>query len=202
MTAASRPRPRVARRMRALINVRTGVPPVSIFRFFALLSSQRQAGSLSYVKRPFCAEFSGEAQSRFEQIGGDDPGAGELEQPGEHEANRPLPGHEHDVATQQGQSADGFEDGVDGFEHGAFGKGIPGGNFHDAGQDERHDADVFGVTAAGGLEAGGDAGAFVSLALGEGVMPAKMAVQARDVMVQGDAVANLPSQTRDSRPQL
>jgi len=127
-------------------------------------------------------------------------GAGELEQPGEHEADRPLPGHEYDVATQQRQSADSFEDGVDGFEHGAFGKGILGWNFHDAGQHERHDANVFGVTAAGGLEAGGDAGAFVSLALGEGVMPAKMAIEARDMMVQGDAVADFEAAREDARP--
>jgi hypothetical protein len=38
--------------------------------------------------------------------------------------------------------------------------------------------------------------------LGEGVMPAKMAIEARDMVVQGDAVANLPPQTRDPRPQL
>ena len=134
------------------------------------------------------------------QIGGDDARAGELEQAGEHEADRPLPGHEHDVAAQQGQPADGLEDGVDGFEHGAFGKGISGGNFHDAGQDEGHDADVFGVAAARRLESGGDAGAFVSFALGEGVMPAKMAVQARHVMVQRDAVADFEAAREDARP--
>ena len=51
-------------------------------------------------------------------------------------------------------------------------------------------ADVFGVAAAGGLEPGGDAGALVGRALGEGAVPAEMAVQARNVMVQGDAVAD------------
>jgi hypothetical protein len=151
---------------------------------------------------PFRAEFSGEAQARFEHVGGNDLHAGELEQAGEHEANRPLTGHEHDVATQQGQSADGFEDGVDGFEQGALGEGIFGGNFHDAGQDEGHDADVFGVAAARRLESGGDAGAFIGLALGEGAVPAKMAIEARDMVVQGDAVANLPAQIRGPGAQL
>ena len=155
-----------------------------------------------YQHGPFRAEFFGQLESGCHQIGGDDAGAGELKQAGEHEADRPLPGHEHDVATQQGQSADSFEDGVDGFEQGALGKGISGGNFHDAGQDEGQDADEFGIAAAGGLESGGDAGAFVSRALGEGVMPAEMAVQARHVMVQRNAIARLPPQSRDARPQL
>jgi hypothetical protein len=50
------------------------------------------------------------------------------------------------------------------------------------------------------LEAGGDAGAFVNLALGEGVMPAKMAIEARDMMVQGDAVADFEAAREDARP--
>ena len=85
---------------------------------------------------------------------------------------------------------DGLEDGVDGFEHGAFGEGIFGGNFHDAGQDEGHDADVFGIAAARRLKPGGDAGALVGLALGEGAVAAEMAIQAGNVMVQSDAVAD------------
>ncbi len=98
--------------------------------------------------------------------------AGELQQAREHQANRPLPRHEHGVAAQQVQAADGLEHGVDGFEHRAFREGIFGRDFHDAGQDERHHADVFGVAAAGRLESGGDAGAFVGFALGKGVVPA------------------------------
>jgi hypothetical protein len=64
------------------------------------------------------------------------------------------------------------------------------GDFHDAGQDEGHHADVFGVAAARRLESGGDAGALVGGALGKGAVPAEMAVEARHVMVQGDAVAD------------
>ena len=123
---------------------------------------------------------------------------------GEHQANRPLPGHEHGVAGQQVQAADGLEDGVDGFEHGAFREGIFGGDFHDAGQDEGHDADEFGVAAARRLESGGDAGALVGLALGKGAVAAEMAFQTGDVMVQRDAVADFEaasgSQRRDGSP--
>ncbi len=43
--------------------------------------------------RPLRAEFSGEAQARGEQIGGEDADAAQLQKPREHEANRPLPGH-------------------------------------------------------------------------------------------------------------
>jgi len=146
------------------------------------------------------AEFSGEAQAGGHQIGGDDADAGELEEAGEHQTNRPLPGHEDVVAGQKVQTADGFEDGVDGFEHGAFRERIGGGNFHDAGQDEGHDADVFGVAAASRLESGGDAGAFVSFALGEGAMAAEMAFQARHVMVQRNAIADFEAAREAARP--
>ena len=50
----------------------------------------------------------------------------------------PWPATSDGVAGQQVQAVDGLEDGVDGFEHGAFGEGISGGDFHDAGQDEGH----------------------------------------------------------------
>ncbi len=71
----------------------------------------RSATTLSHlmeegrVKRPFRAEFFGELQARFQQVGGEDARAGELQQAREHQANRPLPGHQHDVAAQQVQAA-------------------------------------------------------------------------------------------------
>ena len=157
---------------------------------------------LSTRSRPFRAEFFGEFQSGFEQIGGEDVHAGELQQAGEHQANRPLPRHEHDVAAQQVQAPDGLEHGVDGFEHRAFGEGIFGRNFHDAGQDEGHDADVFGVAAARRLESGGDAGALVGCALGKGAVAAEMAIEARHVMMQGDAVADFESELASGRDRL
>ena len=145
------------------------------------------------------AEFSGELQPGFQQVGGEDADAAQLQNFCEHEANRPLPGHERGVAGQQVQAADGLEDGVDGFEHGAFREGIFGGDFHDAGQDEGHDADVFGVAAARRLESGGDAGALVGLALGEGAVAAEMAIEAGNVMVQGDAVADFEAARETAR---
>ena len=143
------------------------------------------------VHRPFRAEFFGELQAGCQQVGGEDADARQLQDFCEHQANRPLAGDKHGVAGQQVQTVDRLEDGVDGFEHRAFGEGICGGDFHDAGQDEGQDADVFGVAAARRLESGGDAGALVGGALGEGAVAAEMAVQAGNVMVQGDAVADL-----------
>ena len=128
-------------------------------------------------------------QSGFQQVGGKDVDAAQLQNLREHQADRPLPGHEHVVAGQQVQPLDGLEHGVDGFEHGAFGEGIFRRNFHHAGQNEGHHADVFGVAAAGRLEPGGDAGALVGRALGKGVVPAEMAVQARNVVMERDAIA-------------
>jgi hypothetical protein len=71
-------------------------------------------------------------------------------------------------------------------------------NLHDAGQNEIHHADVFGVAAARGFETGGDAGALVGFALGEGAVATEMAFQARDVMVQGNAVADLETARGES----
>ncbi len=140
---------------------------------------------------PSGAEFFGEAQAGVEQVGGEDVDAAQLKQAGEHQANGPLPCHEHVVAGQEVKAIDGFENGVDRLEHGAFFKGIFSGNFYDAAENERHHANVFGEAAAGGFESGGDAGAFVLRALGEGMVAAIMAIHAGDVVVESDAVAGL-----------
>ena len=134
--------------------------------------------------RPARAKFFGEPQPRVHQVGGENVDAAQLQDFGEHEADGPLPGDEHVVAAQDGEAFDGFQNGVDGFQHRAFYEGVARGNFHDAGQDERHHADVFGIAAAGGFEAGGDAGAFVLGALGEGAVAAEMAFHAGNVMMQ------------------
>ena len=85
---------------------------------------------------------------------------------------------------------DGFEDGIEGLQHGGFFEGIFRRNFYDTGQDKGHDTDVFGIAAAGRLKPGGDACAFVGGALGKGAMTAEMTFHARNVMVEGDAVAD------------
>src|SRR5205085_12152366 len=58
---------------------------------------------------------------------------------------------------------------------------------------ETHDADVFGVAAAGWLEAGGYAGTFVLLALREGAMAASVTIQAGNVVVQSDSLSDVES---------
>ena len=105
------------------------------------------------------------------------------EQAGEHQPDRPLAGHQHGVVALQGEAFDGFEYGVDRFEHRAFEEGVAGGDSDDARQDEGHDPDVFSIAAAGRLEARRDAGALILGALGEGVVAAGMAFQARHVMM-------------------
>ena len=130
-------------------------------------------------------------QPRREQVGGHHAHALQGEQAGEHQADRPLPGHQHRVAAQQGEPFDGLEDGVDRFEHRAFEKGVARRDSDHARQDEGHDADVFGIAAARRLEARRDAGALVLGALREGVVPAGMTLQARHVMMQRHALADL-----------
>lgn len=139
----------------------------------------------------FGAEFFGEFEARREEVGGQDVDAAQLQESGEHEADGALADHEHIVAAQKVQPFNRLEDGVHRFEHGTFFKRIFGGNLHDAGQDEVHDAHVFGEAAAGGLKAGGDAGAFITFALGKGAVAAVMAFQARHMMVESHAVADL-----------
>jgi hypothetical protein len=135
------------------------------------------------------APFPGELQSRWQEVGGEDVDSAQGEEAGEEQADWPLAGDEDGVAVLEREAVDGFEDGVDWLLHGAFEEGIAPGDFHDAGQDEGHDADIFRVTAAGRLETGGDASALVLGALGEGAMAAGVAMKAGHVMVQGHAVA-------------
>jgi hypothetical protein len=66
-------------------------------------------------------------------------------------------------------------------------------DFDDAGEDPWHDTHIFGVAAACGFEASGNAGTFVLGALGEGSMGASMAFETRHMMMQGDAIADLKS---------
>ena len=46
---------------------------------------------------------NGEPQPGFQEVGGEDADALQLQDFGEHQANRPLPGHQHCVAAQQGE---------------------------------------------------------------------------------------------------
>lgn len=135
------------------------------------------------------SEAASEFEARFEQVCGNDPQAAQGENPREHEADGPLPCDHDKVTGQHGEAVDAFEDRVDRFEHCAFDEGILRRDFHDAGQAEGHDAHELRVATAGRVEAGGDTGAFVLRALREGAMSAGVAIHARDVMVQGHAIA-------------
>ena len=147
----------------------------------------------SWFEDPFGAPLAGQLQARLEKVSGEDVYAAQLEQAGEDEADRPLARDEHDIAPQQGEVFDGLEDGVDRFLHGAFDEGVSAGDFNDTGKNEGHDANILGVAAAGGLEAGGDAGAFVLGTLGEGAMAAGVAAEAGNMMMQGDAFTDAES---------
>ena len=145
---------------------------------------QIRAGSVEGLP---CAPFAGELQTGGEEIGGNDADALERKETGEQESDGALASDEDDVLWKERQLADGLEDGVDGFEQGAFEEGVGAWDLHHAGKAEGQDADVLGVSSAGGFEAGRDAGALVGFALGEGAVPAEVAIQARHVMVQGHA---------------
>jgi hypothetical protein len=100
-------------------------------------------------------------------VRGEDMNASQCQQTGEHEADRPLAGDMDTIARKQRQPVDGFEDGIHRLEHGAFDEVIARGNFHHAWQHERHHADIFRITSAGGLEGGSDADTLILGALGE-----------------------------------
>ncbi len=134
-----------------------------------------------------------ELEPLIEQIAGDNFDAAQGEDAREEQADRALAGDERDVAAQKIQAFDGFEDGVDRLLHGAFDESIARGDFDHAGEDEGHHADEFRVAAACGFEAGGNAGAFVLIALGKRVVAAGVAFQAGDMVMQRDAVADAKS---------
>jgi hypothetical protein len=142
------------------------------------------------VNGPLRAKLFGESESRIQEVGGEDVHAAEGEEASEDEADRTLSGDQDSVAAQQRETIDCLEDSVDRFEHRAFEERIASRDFDDAGQDEGHDADVFGVAAAGRLETGGDAGLFIGGALGERSMAAGVTFQARDVVMQRDTIAD------------
>ena len=142
--------------------------------------------------------MAGELQTGGEEIGGDDADALEGKKAGEEESDGALSGNEDDVLGQERELADALEDRVDGFEEGTFEEGIRAWDLHYAGETEGQDADVFGVASAGGFEAGGDAGALVGFALGEGPVTAEVAIHAGHVMVEGDTVANAEAPGRGS----
>jgi len=90
----------------------------------------------------------------------------------------------------EAQGLDSLHAGIDGLDKTGLLEGDAVGDFYSALVDDPiHDADVFGETAAGGLEASGASNSFVGGALGEGLMAAVVALAAGNVMEDYDAVA-------------
>lgn len=152
-------------------------------------SGRRARDGAPHLLRPTRPKFFGEAEAVGQQIGGEHTRTSQLQETGEHKANRALARDEDAVTRLEVETADGLQNGIYRFKHGAFREAVGGGDFHHAGQDERQHADVFGVATTGGFKTGGNAGAFVLRALSKGVMATVMAIEARHVMVQRDAVA-------------
>jgi hypothetical protein len=133
------------------------------------------------------AEFLSELEPCFKQVRGDHLHPAQRQEPSEHESDGPLPRYEDGVATQEGQAVHGLENGVDGFQHGAFEERITVWNLHKAREHKGHDADVFRIASARRFESGSDTGALVLGTLGKCMMAAGMAFEARNVMMQRDA---------------
>ena len=136
------------------------------------------------------AKLFSKRESFRNQIRGDHTGAGEVKQASEHQSNRPLARDENRVTFEKRKHPDRFEDGVDRFQHGTFQKGIPPGYFYDAGKDEIHHANISGKAASGRFEPRCDPCFFVNGTLGEGAVPAGVAFEAGNVMMECDPVAD------------
>ena len=184
----------------AISKVRRSQSNSSVHVAAAGLRPSRAPSHLVGFDGPFGAELFGQLKAGVEEVGGEDVDAAQLEEASEHQADGPLPCHEHVVAGQKIEAIDGLEDGVHRLKHGTLFKGIFSRDFYDAAQNERHHADVFGKAAAGWFESGCDAGAFVLGALSEGVVAAIVAFHAGDVVMEGDAIAGTKWARGDARP--
>jgi hypothetical protein len=161
------------------------------------LSHLRRAGDIaSYLfeligrEGPFGAELARVREAFGHKVDGKDFHALKAQQRSEHQADWSLANDQHGVALENVEATDRLKDGVHRFKHGAFLESILRGNPNDAGQDEWHDADVFGETAARRFKSSRDARALVLQALCECPVAARMAIQTWDVMVQGDSLSH------------
>jgi hypothetical protein len=110
-------------------------------------------------------------------------------QPGEHQTNRTLPGHEHPVPAEEREAVDSLEHCVHWLQHRPFQKGIAAWNFYDSRQHKGHHPNVLRVAAAGGLKSGGDTGAFVLGALSKSAVPTRVTFEAGNVMMQRNTLS-------------
>ena|ERR1043166_1825786 len=84
-----------------------------------------------------------------------------------------------------------FEDCIHRFEHGTFFKRVARRNLNHTGKNEPHYAHVLGVSASSWLKTRRNSGALVLIALSKSPMTARVAIQARDMMMQGYTVTHL-----------
>src|SRR5215211_7861999 len=143
------------------------------------------------LEHEFGAEGASECTALRNEITGDDVDSLQGKQAGKHEADGTLANDEGVITGKKIEAMNGLEGGIDGLEHGAFVKGVAGGNSDDTGEDKGHDTHILGVAAPGGLEAGGDAGFLVLGTLGKGTMAASMTLHAGNVMMEANPIAEL-----------
>src|SRR5947199_4392200 len=117
------------------------------------------------AENPTCAEFFREFQPGWQEISRDHIHAAQSEQPSEHQTDRSLACHQNKIAAQKRQSMDRLQHRVDRLQHRAFEEAVSAWYFDDPRKNKGHNADIFGVAAAGLLEARSDAGAIVLHAL-------------------------------------
>ena len=148
MTAASRPA--AASDVAESVSVAAAGKPPLTWRGLPPKATQRVEGGIlilnfglsdfglsdfaSSVQRS--AEFAGEFQTGFEEVGGEHAHPFQLQQAGEHQADRPRPATQHHIAGPQRRRLDGFEHGVTGSSIAPSSKAFARGNFHHTRQHE------------------------------------------------------------------
>ena len=138
------------------------------------------------------AESRGNGVALGIKVGGEHTRAGAAGQRGMHQADRALADHQHRIVGGEIEQLHALEHGVHRLDEGRLLKGHAVGNAHHAavGDDEVHHANVLGKAAAGGLEAGRDAGLLVERALRGRLLAAVVALAAGDVMEAHHALAD------------
>jgi hypothetical protein len=135
-------------------------------------------------RSPGSAEFP----SAFDEIRPEHLLSREFEKAVEEESDRPLSDDHDRITALQVEATDGFQDGVDRFQQGAFLEGVAGWDPNDAREAERKHLHVFRVATACGFESRGDSGPEIGGALGEVVVSTEVAGSAGHVMVECHAI--------------
>ena len=132
-----------------------------------------------------------EFPARLQQVSRDHVNPPQGEESRENQSDGSLTNDEHGVASQERHTIDRFEDRVYGLQHSAFHITVFIGNSNNAGKNKRHDTDVFGITAARRLEAGGNPGALVGCALRISAVATDVTFQTGNVMMQAHTIPDV-----------